>query len=173
MRFAAILPLVLLAPAWGQLEKPVASASPGAVAPVERPRVARQTIGELEKHFDSQLSTIGGTDPIDMLGLTRGLYLNDYGVIFTAEVSLIVTPAITPFRPVMSEADKAKVHQRKLEHVLLLEKAMREMVKNTAMTFGAAGERLNVLPPGTQVVLAVRLFYLPWKIPRGCRGKSS
>jgi len=165
------LALVWLAPAWGQVAKPVASASPGAVMPVERPSVARQTISDLEKHFDSELSRVGGADPIDMLGLTRGLYLSDYGAVFTAEVSLIVTPSVSPFRPVMSDADKAKVHQRKLEHLPLLEKVMREMVLNTAMTFGTAGERVNVLNSGTEIVLAVRILYLPWENTVGLPGQ--
>jgi len=170
MRFAAILPLMFLAPAWAQVEKPVASTLAGAITPVERPKIARQTITELEKHFDNQLSTIGGTDPIDLLGLTRGIYLNDYGAVFTAQVSLIVTPAITPFRPVMTDADKARVHQRKIDHLPLLEKAMREMVRNTAVTVGSAGERINAVP-GAQVVLAVRLLYLPWENTAGLPGQ--
>jgi len=165
------LALVWLAPAWGQVAKPVVSASPAAVMPVERPRVARQTISELEKHFDSELLRVGGADPIDMLGLTRGLYLSDYGAVFTAEVSLIVTPSVSPFRLVMSDADKAKVHQRKLEHLPLLEKAMREMVLNTAMTVGAAGERVNVVNSSAQIVLAVRLLYLPWENTVGLPGQ--
>jgi len=172
MRFAAILPFVFLAPAWGQVEKPVASAAPGAVTRIEKPRIARQTIAELEKQFDGQLSRIGGAaDPVDLLGLTRGTYLNDYGAVFTAEVSLIVTPSTSPFRPVITDELKAQVHQRKLDHLPLLEKAMREMVHNTAMTFGGAGERMNLLTPGTQFVLAVRILYLPWENTAGLPGQ--
>jgi len=169
MRFRVILPLVLVASACAQVE--MVATLPGPVVAVEKPRIARQTITKLEKHFDAELARIGGTDPIDLLGLTRGLYLNDYGAVFTAEVSLIVTPSVSPFRPVMSEADKMKVHQRKIEHLPLLEKAMRAMVLNTAMTFGAAGEKINVLPPNTQIVLAVRLLYLPWENTSGLPGQ--
>jgi len=171
MRFAALLPLIFLVPACAQIQKPVASAAPGAVAPVEKSKVARGTLTGLEKHFDNELSRIGGTDHVDLLGLTRGLYLNDYGVVFTAEVSLIETPSVTPFRPVITDEVKKQVHQRKLEHLPLLEKAMREMVQNTAMTFGAAGERLNVLAPNTQFVLAVRILYLPWENTAGLPGQ--
>ena len=171
MRFAAILPLVILAPAWAQVEKPAAPTLSGAVAAVEKPRIASQTLLGLEKRFDSQLSTIGGTDPIDLLGLTRGIYLNDYGAVFTAEVSLVVTPSVMPMRPQISDDLKKQVHQRKVDHLPLLQKAMREMVRDTAMTFGAAGERINVLPPGTQVVLAVRLLYLPWENTVGLPGQ--
>jgi len=126
---------------------------------------------ELEKHFDGELARIGGTDPIDLLGLTRGIYLNGYGAVFTAEVSLIVTPTVMPFRPVITDELKQQVHKRKIDHLPILEKAMRDMVRSTAITFTAAGEKVAVLPPGTQFVLAVRLLYLPWENTVGLPGQ--
>jgi hypothetical protein len=72
---------------------------------------------------------------------------------------------------VITDQLKAQVHQRKLDHLPLLQKAMREMVKNTAMTFGAAGDRMKLLPPGAQFVLAVRILYLPWENTTGLPGQ--
>ena len=169
---ASILPLLFLIPAGAQVQKVAASASPTGTAPqMERPRVARQTMSELEKHFDGQLARIGGTDPIDLLGMTRGIYLEGYGAVFTAEISLIVTPSITPFRPVITDKVKEDVHQRKLDHLRLVEQAMREMVRSTAITFNGAGEKAGVLPPGAELVLAVRLLYLPWENTIGLPGQ--
>jgi hypothetical protein len=125
----------------------------------------------MEKSFDSQLAAIGGAHPIDILGLTRGLYLEDYGVVFTAEVSLMVTPTINPFRKEISPELRAEVYRQKVENLPLLRKAMREMVKTTAATFGAAGLKMNILKPTSQVVLAVRLLYLPYEITNGLPGQ--
>lgn len=172
MRLATILALVFLAPAFAQIQKVAPPAAPTVGTQVETPRVARGTITGLEKLFDSQLARVGGAnDPVDMLGLTRGLYLDGYGAVFTAEVSLIVTPAASPFRPVITDKVKEEVHQRKLDHLKLLEAAMRDMVRSTAMTFNSAGEKIGVLTPGTQIVLAVRLLYLPWENTIGLPGQ--
>ncbi|MBZ5625576.1 MAG: hypothetical protein LAQ69_43800 [Acidobacteriia bacterium] len=170
MKTPAILLLLALTPAGAQNPRSAAITTPVAVAPTERPGIARQTFTELEKSFDSQLAAASVAHPIDILGLTRGLYLDDYGVVFTAEVSLINTPTVNPFRKEISPELKAEVHRQKLENLPLLKKAMREMVKTTAMTFGAAGVKMNVLKPNAQVVLAVRLLYLPYENTIGLPG---
>jgi hypothetical protein len=170
MRNSAILLLFALVSASAQPPRPAAITTPIAVAPMERSGIARQTFTELEKSFDSQLAATGGAHPVDILGLTRGLYLDDYGVVFTAEVSLVQTPAPNPFRKEISPELRAEVRRQKLENLPLLRSAMREMVKTTAMTFGGAGVRMNILKPNAQVVLAVRLLYLPYENTIGLPG---
>ena len=171
MKALAILLLFALAPAAAQNPRPAAITTPVAVAPTQRPGISRQTFAEMEKSFDGQLAATGGAHPIDILGLTRGVYLEDYGVVFTAEVSLMVTPTINPFRKEISPELRAEVHRQKLENLPLLRKAMREMVKTTAATFGAAGVKMNILKPTSQVVLSVRLSYLPYENTIGLPGQ--
>jgi hypothetical protein len=171
MRNPAILLLLALAPAWAQNPRPAAVTTSVAVAPMDHTGIARQTFTELEKTFDSQLAATGGAHPIDILGLTRGLYLADYGVVFTAEVSLVQTPGANPFGKGFSAEQKIEIRRLKLENLPLLRKVMREMVKNTAMTVGAAGVRMNILKPNAQIVLAVRLLYLPYEITTGLPGQ--
>jgi hypothetical protein len=171
MKALATILLLALASAAAQRPRPAAMTTPVAVAPAGRPGIARQTFTEMEKRFDSQLAATGGAHPIDVLGLTRGLYLDDYGVIFTAEVSLIQTPPPSPFRKDgISPELRSEVYRQKTENLPLLKKVMREMVKNTAMTFGAAGVKMNILKPNAQVVLAVRLLYLPYESTIGLPG---
>jgi hypothetical protein len=172
IRFGLVL-LVVLSPAFAQTARPTAAiTTPVAVAPTQGHGIARQTFTEMEKSFDGQLSGVGGAHPLDILGLTRGLYLEDYGVIFTAEVSLIVTPGPNPFRKdEISPEQKAEIRRLKLENLPLLKKAMRDMVKTTAMTFGAAGAKMGILKPNAQVVLAVRLLYLPFENTVGLPGQ--
>ncbi|HTS27403.1 MAG TPA: hypothetical protein VMH81_16110 [Bryobacteraceae bacterium] len=167
MRSSAIFLLIALAPAGAQTPKTAAVTTPVAAAPGQRPGISRQTFADIEKTFDSQLSAIGGAHPVDLLGLTRGLYLEDYGVIFTTEVSLAQTPTLNPFRKEISPELRAEVHRQKVENLPLLRKAMRVMVKTMAMTFNAAGVKMNILKPDAQVVLAVRISYLPYEITTG------
>lgn len=171
MKALALLLLLALVSASAQPPAPAAITRPVAVAPTQRQGISWETFTEMEKSFDSQLSATGGAHPIDILGLTRGLYLEDYGVVFTAEVSLMVTPAINPFRKEITPELRAEVHRQKLENLPLLRKAMREMVKTTAMTFGTAGLKMNILKPTSQIVLAVRLLYLPYEITTGLPGQ--
>ena len=180
MKSAAILFALSLAPAWAQLPRPPAAAPAAApaappaapaaapsatVTPTEKPRVPRQTLADVERRFDTKLASLGGAnDPIDLLGAARGIYLDGYGAVFTAEASLIVTPGLNPFRPVMTEPEKEKVRQRKLDRLPMLKQLMRDMWRDSATT-------LTSIPDNQQVVVAVRLLYLPWEDTRGLPGE--
>ena len=99
-------------------------------------------------------------EPLDLLGDTRGVQLEDYGVVFTSEVSLVITPTITPFRQKITPEVAAHVHKLRVERLPLLKAAMLEMMRNTA---GA----LTQLPASQQIVLVVRLYYGPWEDTTG------
>jgi hypothetical protein len=163
MRTAAALLSLAVAAAWGQIApQPVRAVSnraapPDMPNPVKGMKIAPQTFTLLEKRFDNELAAIGGpNDPIDLLGATRGLYLNGYGAVFTTELSLIITPTVNPFRKEITKEEAARVHQRKLERLPVLKRAMAEMMRNSAMT-------LVQIPDSQQIVLAVRLLYLPYE----------
>ena len=157
MKLAALI--LLIAPAWAQAPLKVA-----AVGVPEKPNSLRQVFTDLEKRMDSKVSSADAKDPIDLLGLSRGLYLQGYGVVFTTEVSLIVTPTPNPFRQQITKEEAARVHQRKLEHLPLLKKAMREMWMDAASSFTS-------VPDTEQVVLALRLLYQPWEDTKGLPGQ--
>jgi len=124
-------------------------------------KIAPQSFTELEKQFDTKLATTGApNDPIDLLGATRGLYLDGYGAVFTTEASLIVTPTVNPFRQQIGKEEAARVHQRKLARLPVLRQIMTEMMKTSAMA-------LIQIPDNQQIVVAVRLLYLPWEDTTG------
>jgi len=165
MRSAAILLVLSLAAAWAQLPKPPAAAPAAAVTPTERPRVSRQTLTDLERHFDTKLASFGGaSDPIDLLGAARSIYLDGYGAVFTIEASLIITPNVTPFHTVITGPEKEKVRQRKLDRLPVLKQLIRDMWRESATA-------LTAIPDNQQVVIAVRLLYLPWEDTRGLPGQ--
>ena len=173
MKYAAVLLVLSLAPAWAQLPRPPAVASaatpaaapPATVTPTEKPRVPRQTLADIERRLDTKLASLGGAnDPIDLLGASRGIYLDGYGAVFTVELSPIVTPGLNPFHTVITEPEKEKVRQRKLDRLPMLKELMRDMWRDSATA-------LTAIPDNQQVVIAVRLLYLPWEDTRGLPGE--
>jgi hypothetical protein len=125
--------------------------------------IALGTFSTLENGFDRKLTGYNINDPIDLLGRTRGIYLNGYGAVFTTEVSLIVTPSINPFHPSMSAAEIAAVHKRKSDRMPVV----KQLIKDMAQT---AAKALIQIPDDQQVVVAFRLLYLPWEDTSGLPG---
>jgi hypothetical protein len=137
-----------------------AAKAPGATIP-EKPRIGPQEFAPIENLLNNKIQNLDPEIPFDLLGGIRGLYLDGYGAVFTAEVSLIVNPPFfTPFGGQIKPAKIEEVHQKKIAHVSLLRKAMREMMQSAA---GA----LPAVPAGQKIMLAVRLLYQPWETTTG------
>ncbi len=66
-------------------------------AVADGPRVGLTAVRAMEQSFDKSVVTASPESPFDLLGTTRGVYLDGYGAVFTAEVNLMVTTNITPF----------------------------------------------------------------------------
>lgn len=122
----------------------------------EGPRVTRAALAAMEANFDKRIVTLNFEDPFDLLGATRGVYLEGYGAVFTTEVSLAIVPPITPFRRSISKDEVERVRQKKLQRLPLLKRAMREMLV-------ASANSLSTVPPGEQIVVGVTLFYFSWE----------
>ena len=171
MRFVAVFLLATFA-GLTQDAKPVAMTTPIAAIPcVSGPPIAPQSFTNLEGRFDSALSSLNDKDRVDLLGGTRALYLRDYGLTMTAEISLVQTAPISPFKKEITAAEKAAVHQRKIEQLPRLKKAMREMVNVAALTLAGAVGIEKVDGSGLQVVVSVKVLYLPWEDTTGLPGQ--
>ena len=154
--------------AYGQPALPAKSAAAPAggspsLNPAKTVPIALGTFSTLENGFDGKLTRYNINDPIDLLGRTRGLYLDGYGAVFTTEISLIVTPSINPFHQSMSPAEIAGVHKRKLDRLPVARQFVKEMAQTAAKT-------LIQIPDDQQVVVAFRLLYLPWEDTSGLPG---
>lgn len=148
----------------------VASGSP-ALRPARNVSISLGTLSTLEGGFDHKLTGYNINDPIDLLGRTRGIYLDGYGAVFTTEISLIVTPSINPFHPAMTPAEIAVVHKRKLDRLPVVKQLLKDMVHSTAATLRvAAAAGASPVPDDQQVVVALRLLYLPWEDTSGLPG---
>jgi len=124
------------------------------------PRITRAALEATERTIDQRISKITMDVPFDVLGTARGCYIAGFGAVFTAEVSLAPTPALTPFRQKVTPEEIARIHERKLAQVPRLKQAMREALVSSAAA-------LDRLAPEEQIVVGISLFYYSWEDTSG------
>jgi hypothetical protein len=133
----------------------LATLLPPAALPQSVP-VTRADLAGLERKFDRTIPTLDVNDPYDLLGTTRGIYLPNFGVVFTTELNLVVT-TISPFLPELTVSDIEKLHRKKLTRVPALKQCMRKMLVEAAAD-------LKGVPVGERIVLGVTIFYRQFEI---------
>ena len=121
---------------------------------------SRGEIDAVERGFDQKLQRYSVEAPIEVLGLTRGIYLTGYGVAFTTEVSLVPTPGISPFRPAFTKDDIARVKAAKAKRLPAIRGLMRDAMVSSAGS-------MDRLPMDEQVVFGVFFFYNAWEDSSG------
>jgi hypothetical protein len=126
----------------------------------QRPAVTRGALAGMERAFDQRIQRFDLNDPLDLLGSTRGVYLQGYGAVFTAEVNLIAGAVITPFRPKPSPPELEKLRQRKAARLQQLVRQMREVMLDLAAA-------LTDVPPQEHIALGVSIFYFSWENREG------
>ncbi len=133
-----------------------------ALAPLSAQRAtpSRTEVAAMERSFDQRLQRFSLDTPIEVLGLTRGVYLENFGAVFTAEVNLVQTPGISPFRPTLSKEDVARARAAKQKRIPELRNLMRDMLL-------ASASSMDRLPPEEKLVLGVSLFYNSWEDSSG------
>jgi hypothetical protein len=122
--------------------------------PASHVRVTRAALNYVEKTCDGRLAR--AYDSFDLLGTTRGVYLEGYGAVFSSELNLIVSPNLSPFHQSFTKIEIARIHDRKAQRLPILKQQMRELLIASAAS-------LENLPPTEQVVLAVSLFHYSWE----------
>ena len=116
----------------------------------------RIALHAVELNFDKRVQTLSTDIPFELLGSTRGVYLDGYGAVFTAEVNLSQSANISPFQQTIPKEYAAKLRLRKMDRVPLLKKSMQEEMLAMATS-------LDGVPPHEQIVLGVTLFYFKWE----------
>lgn len=124
------------------------------------PRVTRTAVAAMEKSFDRRLELVGIEDPFFLLGYTRGVYVDGFGVVFSTELNLIASAAPSPFRPAYTKEEIEKIRQRKVQRLTSLKQNMREMLINSAAS-------LDAISANEQIVVGVSLFYHDWESTNG------
>jgi hypothetical protein len=95
-----------------------------------------------------------------LLGTTRGVYLEGYGAIFTAEMNLLPGATLSPFQQTIKPEQKVRVHQKKLDRLPKLRVQMKDMLVASALS-------LDTLPLDERVVVGVTLFHFSWEDVNG------
>jgi hypothetical protein len=156
MRLATLL--LISTCCFAQAPLKLAAVNPGAAGVATAP--PRQAIADVEKRLDTRLDQVGGKDRVYILGLTRGLYLEGYGAVFTSELDLVESPRPNPFHQQIGPQEAAAVRQRKMQNLAALRKSLRDLWADAASLLGS-------IPDTDQVVVAVRLLYQPWEDTSG------
>src|ERR1700678_832504 len=91
------------------------------------PRVTRPMLVAMEKSLDSRVTRLSQDNPFVLLGPTRGIYLDGYGAVFTAEINLVSMPAaMMMFRPELTKEEIEQHRQKKLARLPQLKEALRQ-----------------------------------------------
>jgi hypothetical protein len=154
-----------LAPLSAQVARPVTTAARASASlQTAQVHVPLTSLATLARGFDRDLRMFAVTDPIDVLGNTRGIYLDGFGAVFTTELSPVFTPGLSPFQPNISDQDKEKVRQRKLARLPAVERLMNTMLQTAA-------KGLVAVPDDQQIVVMVNFVYLPYEDTSGLPGQ--
>ncbi len=133
-----------------------------ALAPVRATEISaqaasiRKQIVEVERSIDRRFRDLRDAQPMTLLGSARGVYLDGYGAVFTIEVNLYPSAALSPFRQSYSEEEKRQLNVRKRQRLESLEQKAREILIEESA-------KLVKLPEGEKVALAVSLFHFAWE----------
>ena len=128
-------------------------AAAGAVA--QGPAVPRTAIRSAEQSLDERLSRIWQDTPMSLVSRTRGVYLDGYGVVFTADMNP-VSDGISLMNTRLQPQQKAQVLQKKIARIPELKKALKEAMMDTAPT-------LDAVPLDDQLVLEVIIRRFDWE----------
>lgn len=122
--------------------------------------VKRSLIADTERRIDKRLDLVGLDDPLLVLGQTRGVYLDGYGIVFTTELNLLATANISPFRPSYTKEELQRIRLKKAVRLEALKKNMRDILITT-------GASLDTVPPAEKVAIGITLFYFSWEDSAG------
>jgi hypothetical protein len=96
-----------------------------AMAAADR-KPTRASLIAAEKQFDAMVQRQWVDDPYVLLGTTRAIYVDGFGVVMTAEINLSTGPTVSPFNPTISKESIAKHRDKKLQRLPQL----KELIKN-------------------------------------------
>jgi hypothetical protein len=126
----------------------------------DKPRVNRGMIASMEQSLDRKLLGLWPQDPVEMVGLSQGTYIQGYGAVFLGEVNLAPATGISPFHPTVRPDEVRRNHEKKLQRMAALRSTMRSMLIDSARS-------LDSLPDDEQLTVGLTLFYWTWENREG------
>lgn len=135
-----------------------AAASASAADMSNAPRLARSIVAITEKHLDDRFTRLWSDNPVAVLGPSRGVYLEGYGIVFTAEVNVVMGPPLTLFNQAITKEYAAQHKQIKMKRIPELRAELQKALLDVA-----AYKELAEVPPDEQIVLVALLSHFPWE----------
>jgi hypothetical protein len=120
----------------------------------------RAVLREAELRFDNLIQKQWPEDPNILLGTSRAIYIEGYGVVMTAEVNLVTGPTVSPFNPNISKESIARHRDTKLQRLPKL----KELVKTGAAT---ARTWFPEVADNDNLVVGITLLKYSWEDPAG------
>jgi hypothetical protein len=129
------------------------------LAAATAPRVSRPLLVSVEKSLNERIRTLWDDNPYLLLGDTRGVYLENYGAVFTAEIDLVLNPTSLMHANVNKD-EIVKFHQKKLDRIPQLKKALRDALV-------ACASSLDTVPPEETITIVAFLSRHSWEDMNG------
>lgn len=129
------------------------------------PRISGNLLKMVETSLDDRIKSLWSENPFSIIRLTRGLYLDGYGAVFTVDVSPVLSTT-SMMHPTVTKDEVVKAHKVRLERVAELRTAMRAAVADAASS-------LDPVPSDEQVTLVVYLTYHDWEDISGTPGQMT
>lgn len=133
-------------------------ASALAVSAAGQTRVDRTALTAAEKNLDDQVVHLWN-EALALVGPARGVYVDGYGVVLTVEMNLATAP-VNMMHPVLTEAEKLQLRQKKLERIPQLKTALKSALVAAAASF-------RDLPMDEHVAIAMILPRYSWEDASG------
>jgi hypothetical protein len=127
------------------------------------PRVSRTVLKAVETSLTDRVKSLWDDNPFSVVGNTRGLYLDDYGAVFTIDVSPVLSTT-SMMHPTVTKEEVVKAHKVRIERIAQLKQAMRLAVADAAAS-------LDPVPADDQITLIVYLAHHEWEDINGMPGQ--
>jgi hypothetical protein len=114
-------------------------------------RVTRDALTAGEKSLDDRLRQ--QWNDMGLIGATRGVYLEGYGAVFTAEVSLVTAP-ISMMGPSITQKQLDQIKATKLERLPKLKSTLKQQLF-------AMASSMDAVPADENVTIALLLLRYP------------
>lgn len=131
-----------------------------AISAAQTPRVNRTLLTQIERDLDQRIFRIWNDNPMAVTGLSRGVYLPGFGIVFSVEMNMVTAPGGGLMGMPLTDADKVALQKKKVERLPQLKAAMKEILV-------AVAEKLDPVPANEQVVIAMILPRYTWEEASG------
>jgi hypothetical protein len=127
-----------------------------AAAPaISTPRISRNAMAALEKSIDERVLHLWTEHPWVLLGNTRGVYVQGFGTVLTAEINLVTGPTMMMRTGVTAE-EKAAHRVKRIKRFPELRAELRKVLMDAAST-------LETMPAEENLVFCAFLSKYPWE----------